>query len=102
MDQLTPTTAYADCNHHHELTPDHEMVDFGDGAFVANKAGVPLLAALNALGLRTRTHHIEKGGHCFVSILLDDVRIEIATVDEIHADRTKYNGKKELLLFWKS
>ena len=28
---------YKFCNHHHELTKDYEIVDFGDGEFVANK-----------------------------------------------------------------
>lgn len=93
---------YKDCNHHHELTENHEIVDFGDGKFVANKGGIPLLKALNELGLRTRTHHIEKGQYSFVSILLDDVEINIRTVNERDSDRTKYNGKKELLLSWKS
>lgn len=98
-----PTDKFRACNHHHELTEDHELVDFGDGEFVANKAAVPLLAALNALGLRTRTHHVEPGGHSFISILLnDDVRLEILKVNEIHADRDKYNGKTELLIFWKT
>lgn len=97
-----PTEQYASCNHHHELTDRHQVVDFGDGEFVANKDGVPLLEALNRLGLRTRTHHIEAGQDCFIGLLLDDVYLEIRDVDEIHADRTKYNGKKELLIRWKS
>jgi transcriptional regulator with XRE-family HTH domain len=89
---------YKAMNHHHELTDDHEIVDFGDGAFVANKDGITLLKALNELGLRTRTHHIEKGEHSFVSIILDNVSVEIREVFEKDASREKFNGKHELLL----
>lgn len=96
-----PTSKYKNCNHHHELTDQHEIVDFGDGEFVANKEAIPLLKSLNELGLRTRTHHItNEDDHAFISILLDNVEIEVKTVDEIHADRTKYNGKTELLIRW--
>lgn len=102
MTQPKGSTEFTHCNHHHELTDKHVVVDFGDGEFVANKDGVPLLAALNGLGIRTRTHHIDRGGYCFVSILLDNVDIEVVTVNEIHADRDKYNGKKELLIRWKA
>jgi hypothetical protein len=90
---------YKYCNHHHELTEDCELVNFGDGEFVANKAAVPLLKALNEAGLKTRTHHMENG-NCFVSILLDNVSLEVRTVNEIDADRTKYNGKTEVLISW--
>lgn len=97
-----PSDLYTNCNHHHELTDQHTVVDFGDGEFIANKDGVAILQALNELGIRTRTHHIEKGGYCFLSVLLDNVDIEVITVNEIHADRDKYNGKKELLIRWKA
>lgn len=98
-----PTDAFRFCNHHHELTPDHELVDFGDGPFVANRAAIPLLKALNDMGLRTRTHHVDGPGYGFVSILLDDhVSIEVKTVNESDADRTKYNGMKELLIMWQA
>lgn len=95
------TEEYRWCNHHHKLEGEHTIVDFGDGPFVANNDGIPLLKALNEIGLRTRTHHIEKDGGCFVSILLDDrVRFEIKKVFEKDADRTKYNGMTELLILW--
>ena len=95
------TEEYRWCNHHHKLEGEHTVVDFGDGPFVANNDGIPLLKALNEIGLRTRTHHIEKDGGCFVSILLDDrVRFEIKKVFEKDADRTKYNGMTELLILW--
>ena len=94
------STKYKYCNHHHEIDNDHELVDFGDGEFVANKEAIPLLKALNEVGLRTRTHHISKSKVAFISILLDDVSLEIRTVNEKDADRTKYNGKKELLISW--
>lgn len=95
------TNKYKDFNHHHELTDDYKEVDFGDGRFVANVAAIPLLKALNEAGLRTRTHHYTGSGPGFISILLDEsVSIEIKTVNEIDATRTKYNGKKELLIHW--
>lgn len=94
------TDKYKFCNHHHELTEAHEIVDFGDGEFVANKKAIPLLKALNELGLRTRTHHVDDNGG-FVSILIaDTTRVEVKIIDERDADRTKYNGKTELLITW--
>jgi len=94
-----PTDKYQHFNHHHELTSEHEFVDFGDGEFIANKKAIPLLKALNELGMKTRTHHAgENEG--FVSILLDNVDIEIFTVREREEWRTKYNGKKEILIRW--
>lgn len=96
---MGPTDKYKYCNHHHELTDQHEIVDFGTGEFVANKVAIPLLKALNEVGLKTRTHHMdERGG--FVAILLDNVRIEIKPVFEKDADRTEFNGKYELLILW--
>lgn len=96
---MNPTDKYQHCNHHHELTEDYEIVDFGDGEFVANKAAVPLLKALNELGLRTRSHHIEKPGEGWLTILLpDNVGFKVQEVNETHPGRTKYNGQKELLI----
>ncbi len=92
---------YLFCNHHHELTDQHEIVDFGSGEFVANKIATPLLKSLNELGLKTRTHHVDKEGG-FVSILLDNVTVEIQQVHEIHANRTNYNGKYEVLIKWRN
>ena len=98
-----PTDKYKYCNHHHELTDQHEIVDFGDGKFVANKKAIPLLKALNELGLRTRSHHIaDDSKYGWFTILLDGVILEIVDVNEIDADRTKYNGKKELRLTFKT
>jgi len=96
------TEKYRYCNHYHEIGENHELVDLGNGKFVANKEAIPLLKALNEIGLRTRTHHIDKEKYAFVSILLDkDVDIEIKTVNEIDSTRTKYNGLKELVINWK-
>jgi hypothetical protein len=81
------------------LTPDQEIVNFGDGVFVADRKALPLLRALNGAGLKTRTHHFD-GDHGFVGILMENVRIEVRPVNEIHADREKYNGKQELLIQW--
>lgn len=96
-----PTEEYKYCNHHHELTENHEIVDFGDGKFIANKQAIPLLKALNEIGLRTRSHHIDDKEHAWLCVLLDDVEIEVRDVFEKDADRTNYNGKKELLISWK-
>lgn len=98
---MKQTDKYKHCNHYHELTDQHEIVDFGDGEFIANKKAIPLLKALNELGLRTRTHHIGDD-NCFVSILLGEkVEIEVKIVNEIDSSRTKYNGQKELLIQWR-
>ena len=95
------TDKYRYCNHHHELDENYEIVDFGDGEFVANKQAVPLLKALNEIGLKTRTHHIQEGfPWAFVSILLDNAEITVREVCEKDADRTKYNGKYEVLISW--
>jgi len=37
-----PSDNFKHCNHHHELTDKHEIVDFGNGEFVANKEAIPL------------------------------------------------------------
>jgi hypothetical protein len=77
------------------------MVDFGDGRFVANKQAIPLLKALNEIGLRTRTHHVGNDEYAFISILLDNVEVCVKQVFEGQANRTKYNGKYELLIQWR-
>lgn len=97
---MNSTDKYKYCNHHHELSTDHEMIDFGDGEFVANKAAIPLLKALNEAGLKTRSHHMEKLGEGWITILLDNVNFEVRKVHEVHADRIKYNGKFEILIHW--
>lgn len=95
------TADFKFCNHHHKLTCEHKLVNFGDGKFVANKKAIPLLKALNELGLKTRTHHVDDGGG-FVSIILDDnIEIRIHTINEIHASRTKYNNMKEVVITWR-
>jgi hypothetical protein len=98
---MEATDKYRYCNHHHELTDEHQLVDFGSGEFVANKKAIPLLKALNELGLKTRSHHVDDEIK-WLTILLDNVNIEIRDVFEADADRTKYNGKKELVIQWKS
>ncbi len=92
---------YKYCNHHYELTKDQEIIDLGSGNFVADKPMIPLLKALNKLGLITRTHDYSKKGCRFIGILLDNVDIEICKVSERNASRTKYNGKKQLLIKWR-
>lgn len=96
-----PTDKYKHCNHHHEIGGNHELVDFGDGTFVANKEAIPLLKALNEAGLKTRSHHIDDKEDAWVCILLDDVILSVVDVFERDAERTKYNGKKELQISWK-
>lgn len=97
---MEESTEYKHCNHHHELDDNYELVNFGDGEFVANKEAIPLLKALNDIGLQTRSHHIDN--ECgWVCILLDNVEIEVKEVFERNATRTKYNGKKELVINWK-
>lgn len=95
------STKFKFCNHHHELTDKHKLINLGTGDFVANMDAIPLLKALNEAGLTTRTHHYTKdGSHAFLSILLDNVQVEVKTVNEVDADRTEYNGKTELLIKW--
>lgn len=95
------TDKYKKCNHYHELTENHEIVDFGDGEFVANKAAIPLLKALNDLGIRTRSHHIDSNKEGWFSIILNpNIRFEVKEINEIHAERSKYNGKFELMIFF--
>jgi hypothetical protein len=93
---------YKYCNHHHELTDKHKVVNFGDGKFVANVEAIPLLKALNEIGLKTRTHHISSDSESsFVSILLDNAQVEVREVFERDAGRDRYNGKQEMLIWWK-
>lgn len=95
-----PTEEFKYCNHHHKIGDNHELIDLGDGRFVANKEAIPLLKALNEIGLKTRSHHIDDKEYAWICILLDNVDIEVREVFEKDADRTKYNGKKELLITW--
>jgi hypothetical protein len=90
---------YKHCNHHHELTENEQLISLNGDVIVADKKAIPLLEALNNLGLKTRTHHADsKGG--FVSILLDNVRIEVKQVQEVDSTRNKYDGKFEALIVW--
>ena len=102
MDKVKETSKYKYCNHHHELTDNHEIVDYGDGDFVANKQAIPLLKALNEIGLKTRSHHIVDTEWAWVCVLLDNVTsLEVRKVHEGDTDRTKYNGKMEVYIQWK-
>jgi len=88
-------------NHHHELTENHIVVNLGSGDFVANKEALPLLAALAAVGLKTRTHHYQGGKHGFFSIIIDDsVECEIREVSERNSSRDEYEGKSEVIINW--
>lgn len=97
----TATDKYKHCNHHHELTDKHTLIIIDGQEVVVNNDAMLLIQELNRLGLKTRTHHIaEDCGHPFISILLDNVDISVREVNEKDADRTVYNGKKELLIQW--
>ncbi len=103
MTKLIPTDKYKHCNHHHERTPRHTILDVGDGPFVANCEAVPLLRELNRLGLKTRTHHIDSNDeYAFVSVIMDPTTsIELRQITENNATRTCYNGMMEFLISWK-
>ena len=97
------TNKYKYCNHHHELTKNHTIVNFGNGEFVANNDAIPLLKALNEIGLKTRSHHIEKDKNkkAFITILMDNVcGAEVRKVQERDSTRTKYDDKDELTIVW--
>ena len=98
---MKSTNKYKYCNHHHELTENQEIIDLGTGKFVADKPMIPLLKALNELGLITRTHNYNNSGNHFIGILLDNVNIEINKVFERKANRIKFDGKTQLLISWK-
>ena len=95
------TDKYKYCNHHHEITKNQETIDLGTGKFVADKQMIPLLKALNEIGLITRTHNYSDSGIHFIGILLDNVGIEVNKAFERSAGRTKFNGKTQLLIRWK-
>lgn len=93
-------------NHHHQLTKEQRLVDFGTGEFIADKKRIPLLKALNECGLITRTHcYGHETGYSFISILFENNMhveiVEIKKMFEKDAKRTKFNGKTELLINWK-
>lgn len=102
MDNCTDKFRY--CNHHHEITKDQKLVTIGGNKFVADKKMIPLLKALNEIGLTTRTHsYDEKEHYAFISIILDRATdLTIKRVYEHAADRTKFNGETELLISWKN
>ena len=102
MSNLKGSNKHKKCNHHHEITSEQKLVDFGSGEFVADRKRIALLKALNECGLVTRTHcYGHKTGYSFISILLENnLRIEVRKVNEVDADRTEFNGKTELLLSW--
>lgn len=97
------TEKYKHCNHHHELTEDQEIVDFGSGKFVADKKRIALLKALNDCGLITRTHcYGHETGRSFVSIILDEHSdVEFRNVNEGHSTRKFPQNTKEVLISWK-
>lgn len=100
---MIPTDKYLHCNHHHELTKDHAIIDLDEEKIVANKDAIRLLLALHEVGIKTRTHHYtKKDRRGFVGIILDNVSFEVRKVFESHSTRKKFNGKFELLIRWKN
>jgi len=101
MNKSKFATEYKKFNHHHTLTDKQEIVDFGTGEFIADKELLPLLKALNSIGLITRTHCSgHENEHAFVGILMDnDVSIEVRKATEIHSNRD-FNSN-ELIISWK-
>ena len=96
-----PTDKYKHFNHHHEITDDQELVTIGGCEFIADKKMIPLLQALNDLGIETRTHNYHDD-ECWVGIVFDNcTNIQIRKVQENKATRTRFNGKTEMLLIWK-
>jgi len=70
-----PSKEYVWCNHHHELTNSHKVVEIGGNKFVANKKAIPLLNALNDVGLGTTSHHIDKQeDNSFIQISMKNIR----------------------------
>ncbi len=102
MDDCTNKFRY--CNHHHKITKDQKLVTIGGNKFVADKKLIPLLTALNDLGLTTRTHNYdEKGYYSFISIIMNDqTTFNLKKVFEKDANRTRFNGETELLISWKN
>lgn len=91
---------YTHVNHHHPLTEDHTVINLDGEDIVANTPAVELLLALNNSGLKTRSHHVEKD-YGWVTILMDNiVSLDIRDIYEKDTPRTKYNGKRELLISW--
>lgn len=98
--QPKPSGKYASANHHHELTARHKLVRIGGSEFVANVDAIPLLTALDNVGLKTRSHHIDGSGPAFIAIMLDNASVEIQRVNEGRSGRTEFNGKYEMLIRW--
>lgn len=69
-----PSKKYAWCNHYHELTDSHSIVEIGGSKFVANKKAVPLLKALNNVELKTTSHHIDKPeDNSFIQVSMENI-----------------------------
>lgn len=96
-----PTGKYKHFNHHHEITDDQEFIEIGGQEIIADKKMIPLLKALNDLGLETRSHDYSDK-ECWVTIVLDNrTQVDIRKIQEGNATRTRFNGKTEILLAWK-
>ena len=97
-----PTDKYKHMNHYHELTERQEIVDLGTGPFVADKAMLPLLRALNEIGICTRSHNYdEKTGQHFVAICLDKgTSVSITDGHENYSNR-KDMCDHQIVIGWK-
>lgn len=98
-----PTDRWKHFNHHHEIDLEtQERVGINGQNFIADKQMIPLLVALNNLGLETRTHDYTDGNG-FVSIILsENIEVSIRTIYERDSSRGCFDGEKELLISWKS
>lgn len=88
------TNKYAHFNHYHEITENQEFVDYGTGEFIADKEMIPLLQALNNIGLETTTHNYDlTNGAAWVAIKTSNV----SSINQSYQD-----GAPELLISWDS
>jgi hypothetical protein len=96
------TDKYKHMNHHHELTGEQEIIDLGTGKFVADKPMIPLLKALNDIGIRTRSHNYDsETGQHFVAICLDEgMNVNITSGHENHSTRDNMCDN-QVVIGWK-
>jgi len=100
---INQTKKYRRFNHHHEIRPDQAFIKIDGQQFIADKKMIPLLRALNAAGLKTRSHCAgHKDIYSFLCLILDpETSIEIRPVSEIKSTRRFPAGTQELCIQWK-
>lgn len=98
-----PTDKYKHFNHHHEINDDEEFIEINGEKFIADKPMIPLLFALNTMGLKTRTHSYDaEDGSAWIGIIMDTASIEVRKVFERDSTRFEYDGKQELIISWQA